>query len=72
VADALDAMTSDRPYRPAMAWNDASREILAQSGGQFDPAVVDAFKSRERELQRIQRELSSQRQWRLAPLATLN
>ena len=72
VADALDAMTSDRPYRPAMAWSDASREILAQSGGQFDPAVVGAFRTRERELQSIQRELSSLRQRRRAPLALLN
>jgi ribonuclease P protein subunit RPR2 len=72
VADALDAMTSDRPYRPAMGWKDASREILAQSGAQFDPAVVDAFKTRDRELQSIRRELSSKRQLRLAPLAALN
>jgi response regulator RpfG family c-di-GMP phosphodiesterase len=55
-----------------MGWNDASREILAQSGAQFDPGVVDAFRSRHRELQSIQRELSSQRQRRLAPLAMLN
>src|SRR5437773_103478 len=40
VADALDAMTSDRPYRGAMRWNEAGREIVEQSGRQFDPAVV--------------------------------
>jgi response regulator RpfG family c-di-GMP phosphodiesterase len=58
VADALDAMTSDRPYRPAMTWVAARREILAESGGQFDPDVVDAFQARERTLRRIRRELT--------------
>jgi len=58
VADALDAMTSDRPYRPAMPWTAAAREILAESGGQFDPDVVDAFRARERTLRRIRRELT--------------
>lgn len=43
VADALDAMTSDRPYRRALSWQDARREIVDQSGRQFDPAVVAAF-----------------------------
>jgi response regulator RpfG family c-di-GMP phosphodiesterase len=59
VADALDAMTSDRPYRRAMSWTDAGREIMAQSGGQFDPAVVDAFTSRERSLRTLRRKLSA-------------
>lgn len=58
VADALDAMTSDRPYRPAMTWAAAGREIQAESGGQFDPDVVDAFRSRERMLRRIRRQLT--------------
>ena len=57
VADALDAMTSDRPYREALSWAAAGRELLAQSGKQFDPAVVNAFCSRERTLRRIRREL---------------
>jgi cyclic di-GMP phosphodiesterase len=57
VADALDAMTSDRPYRPALSWSAASREIVAESGGQFDPDVVVAFRGRERSLRRIRREL---------------
>jgi HD-GYP domain-containing protein (c-di-GMP phosphodiesterase class II) len=29
VADTLDAMTTNRPYRPAMAWDEAVEEILA-------------------------------------------
>lgn len=51
VADTLDAMTSARPYRSALAWGDARAEIIAQSGKQFDPDVVDAFRERELVLQ---------------------
>ena len=43
VADALDAMTSHRPYRRALPWEAAHDEIVAQSGQQFDPHVVEAF-----------------------------
>ncbi len=57
VADALDAMTSDRPYRRAGSWASAGREIVAQSGGQFDPAVVKAFAHAEARLRRVRREL---------------
>jgi response regulator RpfG family c-di-GMP phosphodiesterase len=57
VADALDAMTSDRPYRRAMTWAAAGRELELQAGRQFDPAVVAAFQARERSLRRIRREL---------------
>jgi putative two-component system response regulator len=57
VADALDAMTSDRPYRAAFPWETAVDEILVQSGRQFDPDVVDAFRSVEPKLQRIHKEL---------------
>ena len=59
VADALDAMTSDRPYRAAMSWAAAGREILAQSKRQFDPAVVDAFVGRERSLRAIRRDFAA-------------
>jgi len=59
VADALDAMTNDRPYRRAMSWERAASEILAQSGSQFDPYVVDAFREREHELRRIRRALAA-------------
>jgi response regulator RpfG family c-di-GMP phosphodiesterase len=44
VADALDAMTSDRPYRRAGSWRDAAAEIARESGRQFDPRVVAAFR----------------------------
>ena len=61
VADALDAMTSDRPYRAAMRWEDAEQEILAQSGSQFDPDVVDAFRARESSLRKVHREFTVMR-----------
>ncbi len=43
VADALDAMTSDRPYRKAKTFDAARAEILNCSGSQFDPGVVEVF-----------------------------
>jgi len=43
VADTLDAMTSDRPYRKALSFEAAYREIRACSGTQFDPDIVEAF-----------------------------
>jgi diguanylate cyclase (GGDEF)-like protein len=57
VADALDAMTSDRPYRAARSWQAAVDEIFVQSGRQFDPDVVEAFRSAEPKLRRIHSEL---------------
>jgi response regulator RpfG family c-di-GMP phosphodiesterase len=59
VADALDAMTSTRPYRQARPWKLAGQEILAQSGRQFDPRVVAAFVEREPTLRAIQREFAA-------------
>ena len=59
VADALDAMTSDRPYRKAMSWAAAGREILAESKRQFDPEVVESFVARERSLRAIRREFAA-------------
>ena len=43
VADALDAITSDRPYRKARSFDAAREEILSYSGTQFDPRVVEVF-----------------------------
>ena len=59
VADALDAMTSHRPYRRAMSWSAARTEILGQRKRQFDPNVVDAFVTAEPELREIRRELAA-------------
>jgi HD-GYP domain-containing protein (c-di-GMP phosphodiesterase class II) len=43
LADALDAMTSPRAYRPARGWTEAVELIRERSGTQFDPRVVEAF-----------------------------
>ncbi len=43
VADAFDAMTSDRPYRPALSHEQAVIELIENAGTQFDPEVVDAL-----------------------------
>jgi len=43
VADTMDAMTSDRPYRKALTFQDVQNEVRRCSGYQFDPGVVEAF-----------------------------
>jgi PAS domain S-box-containing protein len=43
VADVWDALTSDRPYRPAWSKAQALEYIRSQAGKQFDPAVVEVF-----------------------------
>jgi HD-GYP domain-containing protein (c-di-GMP phosphodiesterase class II) len=43
VADAFDAMTTDRPYRLGMDFPTAIGEINNGAGSQFDPAIVEAF-----------------------------
>jgi putative two-component system response regulator len=43
LADAFDAMTTDRPYRAARSREEAAEEIRRERGGQFDPSVVDVF-----------------------------
>jgi ribonuclease P protein subunit RPR2 len=45
VADALDAITTDRPYRPAGPIAEARRTIASGAGKQFDPAAVDALEA---------------------------
>jgi putative nucleotidyltransferase with HDIG domain len=47
VADAFDAMTSDRPYRKSFSFEFAARAIESESDRQFDPAVVAAFMARK-------------------------
>ena len=59
VADALDAMTSDRPYRRAGTWAHAAAEIIGESGQQFDPQVVEVFRERNQRLRRIHYELAA-------------
>jgi putative nucleotidyltransferase with HDIG domain len=43
VADAFDAMTSDRPYRGALSVEEATDRLRAGAGRQWDPVVVDAL-----------------------------
>jgi putative two-component system response regulator len=43
VADVFDALTSDRPYRPAISAAEANAYLFAERGYAFDPDIVDAF-----------------------------
>lgn len=43
VVDAFDAMTTDRPYRHAMAIGEALDRLVSGAGAQFDPDVVEVF-----------------------------
>jgi diguanylate cyclase (GGDEF)-like protein len=43
VADAFDAMTTDRPYRSALTLDEATSELRAGVGKQFDPSLVEPF-----------------------------
>lgn len=60
LADTLDAITTDRPYRKAQPFTNARAEIISESGRQFDPAVVKAFLSiPEATWQRIREEIDA-------------
>lgn len=43
IADAFDAMTSERPYRPAMSRESAAAELMANAGRQFDAGLASVF-----------------------------
>ena len=43
IADTTDAMTTDRPYRPALSFDQVLTELRRCSGTQFDPRLVDVF-----------------------------
>ncbi len=60
VADTLDALTNDRPYRAAGSWAHASELIVSEAGGQLDPDVVEAFQAREQALRALQFEFAAQ------------
>jgi HD-GYP domain-containing protein (c-di-GMP phosphodiesterase class II) len=59
VADALDAMTNDRPYRSAGTWQRAAEQIALGEGLQFDPDVVEAFRVREFALRRLSQDIDA-------------
>jgi putative nucleotidyltransferase with HDIG domain len=60
VADALDAMTSDRPYRAARTFEYAKAEILKGSATHFDPEVVTAFIKSQRAVEDLLREAAEE------------
>jgi putative nucleotidyltransferase with HDIG domain len=61
VADTLDAITSDRPYRKSRSFDVAREEILRCSGTQFDPGVVEVFLKIPNELwQELRSEITAQ------------
>jgi ribonuclease P protein subunit RPR2 len=58
IADTVDAMTTDRPYRKASPFSEARTVVAAEAGKQFDPAVVTAFEAiTDEELERIREEI---------------
>jgi HD-GYP domain-containing protein (c-di-GMP phosphodiesterase class II) len=70
VADAVDAMLSDRPYRKALTVKHARAEVARCSGTQFDPRVVEIFLSLPESIWIELRE-SAQQTFRLATSAVL-
>jgi putative nucleotidyltransferase with HDIG domain len=56
VADTFDAMTSTRPYREKLNYEDAISEIEKNRGTQFDPEVVDAFLNAYKKRKIVKRE----------------
>jgi HD-GYP domain-containing protein (c-di-GMP phosphodiesterase class II) len=57
VADAFDAMTTNRPYRGALSREDALAELHRCSGTQFDPQCVEAL---ERSIDVVEGELAAE------------
>lgn len=53
LADVYDALTSDRPYKKAVSHEAARDWIVTRYAQQFDPAVVEAFVSREEDFRRV-------------------
>jgi putative two-component system response regulator len=58
LADAYDAITSQRPYKPALPHEDAVRRIVRDRGTHFDPHVADAFVACQGDIARIHRRLA--------------
>lgn len=53
VIDALDAITTDRPYRPAQSFDAARTRILGAAGAQFDPRACEAFDAERKVLREM-------------------
>lgn len=57
LADVFDALTSERPYKPAWEWGKALEFIAGQKGKHFDPGLVDVFIRHQAEAHAIQQSL---------------
>jgi hemerythrin-like metal-binding protein len=53
VADVFDALTSTRPYKTAWTVEEATAQVISESGKYFDPAIVEAFKTAMPEILRV-------------------
>lgn len=53
VVDCFDALTSDRPYRPALSTEDAISVLVQRRGTMYDPLIVDKFIEAQKELSQI-------------------
>ncbi len=65
VADVYDALTSHRPYRPALSHAEAREWIVSHYGTQFDPEVVEAFVAREADFARLSSTVPEPTPWHL-------
>jgi putative nucleotidyltransferase with HDIG domain len=72
VADTLDAITSDRPYRKAATFAAARQEIKRCAGTQFDPKVVEVYLSLPDQLWEDLRAEISQKTRKMAPVPNTN
>ncbi|MEX0979895.1 MAG: HD domain-containing phosphohydrolase, partial [Gemmatimonadota bacterium] len=62
LADALDAMTSDRAYRAARPWEDAVEQIRGEFGAQFDPGLLSVFEAALPRLHEVYRDGTARRE----------
>lgn len=60
--DCLDALASDRQYRPALPLDEAMERVAAMSGKSFDPQVIEVLKTHYRELEEIARSSTEERE----------
>jgi putative two-component system response regulator len=58
IADVLDALTMERPYRPAYSLQEAREMMEAERGTQFDPELLDLFFGRFDEIAAVRRRLA--------------
>jgi len=67
LADAYDALTTQRVYKPAFSHEKAKKIILEGTGTQFDPDVVEAFLQREHDFVTVSRRFAEQDAYALEP-----